>query len=176
MSSHEMKRQSVIQGECYVTNDRFVEYSTVLGSCVAVCLYEPDAMVGGMNHFLLPGSLEDATGDMKYGAYSMELLINGLLKLGADRFKLEAKIFGGSHISASSHQIGLKNQIFTKEFLYREGIPCIAENLGGPYARKLQFVPTTGKVRHLLIPANEYPKDEAVKPITQGGISWIELF
>ncbi|MEP3426927.1 chemotaxis protein CheD [Ascidiaceihabitans sp.] len=129
-----------------------------------------------MNHFLLPGSLEDATGDMKYGAYSMELLINGLLKLGADRFKLEAKIFGGSHISASSHQIGLKNQIFTKEFLYREGIPCIAENLGGPYARKLQFVPTTGKVRHLLIPANEYPKDEAVKPITQGGFSWVELF
>lgn len=131
MSSHEMKRQSVIQGECYVTNDRFVEYSTVLGSCVAVCLYEPDAMVGGMNHFLLPGSLEDATGDMKYGAYSMELLINGLLKLGADRFKLEAKIFGGSHISASSHQIGLKTRFSPRNSCTAKESPALPKILVG---------------------------------------------
>lgn len=175
MSSHEMNRKSVIQGECLVSNDPFVQYSTVLGSCIAVCMFEPYAMVGGMNHFLLPGNTTSMSGDTKYGVYAMELLINGLLKLGADRFRLEAKIFGGSEISASRYKIGLNNQIFAKEFLERESIPIVAENLGGAFARKIQFIPTTGKVRHLLIPANESPPEKPTVPTTDAAES-ITLF
>ena len=163
MSQHQITRQSVIQGECFVSADPFLQYSTILGSCVAVCMFDADAMVGGMNHFLLPGVVDDNMRDMKYGVYSMELLINGLLKLGADRFNLKAKIFGGSTINNSSQQIGLKNQAFTREFLRNESIPVLVENMGGNYARKLQFTPSTGKVRHLLIPSDK-PIQEDLSP------------
>ncbi len=176
MSFREMTRKSVIQGECFVTDDPFLQYSTVLGSCIAVCMYEPEAKVGGMNHFLLPGSENSGSGDMKYGVYSMELLINGLLKLGADRYKLEAKIFGGGEISQSSQKIGPKNQAFTKKFLQNEGIPCMAENLGGAFARKLQFIPTTGKVRHMLISADESPVENLAPAVVSPTESDIELF
>jgi chemotaxis protein CheD len=98
------KRVHIIQGEYKVVTDPDVFLSTILGSCVAACLRDPVAGVGGMNHFLLPGSAAAMTsgGDAtRYGVHLMELLINGLLKKGARRDRLEAKIFGGAKTIAS---------------------------------------------------------------------------
>ena len=170
------KRVPIIQGDCCVTADPTVVYTTVLGSCIAVCMFDSAAKIGGMNHFLLPGSIGPNSDDMRYGVNSMELLINGVLKLGAERSNLQCKIFGGSEMRKSFTSIGLTNQKFTKDFLQKEGFPCLVENLGGPLARKIQFSPCTGKVRLMLIPASETPKEELnVKNITPIGPS-IELF
>ena len=91
------KRVHIIQGEYKVVSDPDVVLTTILGSCVAACLRDPVSGVGGMNHFLLPGTGSVTGGDAtRYGVHLMELLINGLLKQGARRDRLEAKIFGGA--------------------------------------------------------------------------------
>lgn len=149
----------LVQGECMVSKDPFTVFTTVLGSCIAACLFDPTARIGGMNHFLLPDCDQSASGDLRYGVHSMELLINGLLKLGADRSRLKAKIFGGSHIMNSSHDIGIKNQKFIKSFLLLEGIKCLASDLGGTHARKIRFEPVSSRVHHRLIPVATISKE-----------------
>jgi chemotaxis protein CheD len=125
--------------------------STVLGSCVAACLRDPLAGVGGMNHFLLPGDEEAGGGpsmdDMRFGAAAMEVLINALLKAGALRSRLEAKIFGGAVMLASSAQtaVGSKNAAFAQRFLAREGIRTVAKDLGGNRPRRVNYEPATGR-------------------------------
>lgn len=176
ISANIEKRIALIQGDCMVTDDPTVLYTTVLGSCVAVCMFDEVMHIGGMNHFLLPGTEGPGSNDMRYGVNSMELLINGLLKLGADRSNLRCKIFGGGEMRKSFNCIGVKNQEFAKKFLADEGFPCLAENLGGNLARKLQFSPCTGRVRHMLIPPDETHIEEApVAPIAAPA-STIELF
>jgi chemotaxis protein CheD len=176
MSLPIQKRIPVIQGDCLVTADPNVLYTTVLGSCIAVCMFDSHAKVGGMNHFLLPGSTDLNSKDMRYGVNSMELLINGVLKLGADRSNLQCKIFGGGEMRKSFTNIGVSNQKFTREFLKAEGFPCVAENLGGTLARKLQFSPCDGKVRHMLIPASESPIEQVGAKGLSGNGPSIELF
>jgi chemotaxis protein CheD len=125
--------------------------STVLGSCVAACLRDPVARVGGMNHFLLPG--EDAgqggpsTDDMRFGAAAMEFLINALIKRGGLRSRMEAKIFGGAVMIAGSAEtaVGSKNADFVQRFLAREGIPVAAKDLGGQRPRRVNYEPATGR-------------------------------
>ena len=92
------QRVNIVQGEFFVSDDPNVVISTLLGSCVAACLHDPLAGIGGMNHFLLPGQLDhDGNGAAeRLGVHLMELLVNGLLKLGAGRDRLQAKIFGGA--------------------------------------------------------------------------------
>jgi len=94
------KRVRVIQGEYRVSDDPDVVLTTILGSCVAACLRDPHARVGGMNHFLLPGRADcpSAQEAERYGVHLMELLVNGLLQRGAKRQRLEAKLFGGARI------------------------------------------------------------------------------
>jgi chemotaxis protein CheD len=169
-------RVPIIQGDCCVTADPTVVYTTVLGSCIAVCMFDDHTKVGGMNHFLLPGSAGPNSDDMRYGVNSMELLINGVLKLGAERLNLKCKIFGGGEMRKSFTNIGVNNQKFTKEFLAKEGFPCLAENLGGSLARKLQFSPCTGKVRLMLIPASESPNEELTVKMSKSDGPSIELF
>ncbi|MFT6025269.1 MAG: chemotaxis protein CheD [Ascidiaceihabitans sp.] len=176
MSIPIQKRIPVIQGDCFVTDDPNVLYTTVLGSCIAVCMFDLRAKVGGMNHFLLPGLTGPISDDMRYGVNSMELLINGVLKLGADRSNLQCKIFGGSEMRKTFNNIGVNNQKFTKDFLAAEGFPCVAENLGGTLARKLQFLPCEGRVRHMLIPASESPGEDMATKGVAGNKSSIELF
>lgn len=112
------RRVHVIQGEFKVVNDPDIVLSTILGSCVAACMRDPAAGVGGMNHFLLPGSATspssgaDAT---RYGVHLMELLINGLLKQGARRDRLEAKIFGGARTIARFSNVGEQNAAFARQ-------------------------------------------------------------
>ena len=141
----------VIQGEYKISRDPRVYLSTILGSCVAVCLRDPKLGLGGMNHFLLPFG-QDGEGDSKkYGAYAMELLINKLLRLGAERDRLEAKVFGGGRINVGMSDIGSKNVEFARSFLSTEKIPCVSESVGGTQARRVKFWPVSGRARQLLI-------------------------
>lgn len=146
---------TVVQGEFRVSSDPAVALSTVLGSCVAICLHDPQVHVGGMNHFLLPSRAGSAASDIRYGANAMELLINAMLKSGASRARLVAKAFGGANMASNLRSIGADNIAFAREFLAAEGIPLQAESLGGTSARRVRFWPATGRVRQLLIPNSE---------------------
>jgi chemotaxis protein CheD len=124
--------------------------STVLGSCVAACLRDPVTGIGGMNHFLLPGEeLSDAatTDDMRFGVASMEQLINALIKQGAMRSRLQAKLFGGATMMAArtDGSVGGRNARFALRFLACEGIAVAAQDLGGDTPRRANFEPATGR-------------------------------
>lgn len=142
----------VLQGEHKVSGAKDVLLSTILGSCVAVCLWDEGAGFGGMNHFLLPfGPKAAASSPERYGVHAMEVLINALLKSGARRNRLQAKLFGGARMSSTLSDIGLSNARFAREFLATEEIPCLAESLGGGSARRVLFRPVTGQARQLLV-------------------------
>ncbi len=125
---------------------------TLLGSCVSVCLYDPQASSGGMNHILLPGraDLKRFDDTARYGINAMELLINRLLKEGkAERGRLRAKVFGGAavlDVIAPQSAPGARNCEFTLEFLRLEGIPVVGQDLGGVLPRRVFFYPHTGEV------------------------------
>ena len=158
MNADGFRRLHVIQGEWKVSNDPSVVLSTVLGSCVAACLRDPVAGVGGMNHFLLPGSADSMSqgGDMsRYGVHLMELLINGLLKQGARRDRLEAKIFGGAKTIASFSNVGQQNADFAMGFLRDEGIQIVGSSTGGEAGRKLEYWPVSGRARQYALTGAE---------------------
>lgn len=146
------RRVHLIQGECRVASDPNLVLATTLGSCVAACMRDPAAGVGGMNHFLLPESAEgEGTVSLRYGAFAMELLVNGLLRAGARRERLEAKLFGGGRLSDGLTDIGARNAAFARSFLEREGIRFAGGSLGGTRARRIQFWPVSGRVRQLTL-------------------------
>ena len=122
--------------------------ATLLGSCVAVCLFDPRLKIGGMNHFLLPKGANAGKSEhdvILNGDYSMEVLVNGLLNKGAQKSRLVAKAFGGGTIVSSIRMaIGERNAEFAQEWLKREGIPLMASDFSGPWSRKIVFLPSTG--------------------------------
>jgi chemotaxis protein CheD len=127
--------------------------ATLLGSCVSTCLWDPITRVGGMNHFMLPGeraaTLSPWAESARFGLYAMEVLINEMLRLGADRRRLVAKVFGGARVlqGFDSLDVGAQNSQFVLQFLREEGIPVAAQDLLGVHPRKLHFFPATGKVQ-----------------------------
>lgn len=145
----------IIQGEFLASGDPSVAYTTILGSCVAACLHDPLAGVGGMNHFLLPGDDNEDPGNLRYGVHAMELLINALLGLGAKRDRIEAKLFGGAHVVHNLADIGARNVAFAQRFLKEEDIACIGVSLGGVLARRIQFWPATGRARQIFLSPQE---------------------
>jgi chemotaxis protein CheD len=145
-----LERITVMQGQALATASVSVEYSTVLGSCVATCLYDPGSHVGGMNHFLLsepPANLPGAQVDEHYGVYLMELLVNEMLSRGARKSSLKAHLYGGANVNRNMMRIGTMNAEFAREFLRREGIALMREDLGGTNARRVDFRPASGQVR-----------------------------
>jgi chemotaxis protein CheD len=144
----------ILPGEYYVTrSDEAI--TTVLGSCVSACIRDPEAGVGGMNHFMLPQDSPErgvrvdpilglAT---RYGSYAMESLINDLLKLGATRTRLELKLFGGGRILTSMTDIGARNIDFVRTYAKLEGYAVAASDLGGSQPRKIVYFPSAGRVR-----------------------------
>lgn len=142
---------TVLQGDSKVSNDPDVVFTTVLGSCVAVCLHDPHASVGGMNHFLLPGGKEQNSNDMRYGVHSMEILINDLLKSGALRSRLVAHVYGGASVIKNRSNIGGSNIDFATRFLRNESIRCLESNVGGTLARRVKLHAVTGRVKHVLV-------------------------
>lgn len=144
---------NVILGNYRVSDDPNEIITTVLGSCVAVCLYDLSAGVGGMNHFLLP---EGRSGDLEevvFGLHAMELLINSMLKQGAMKSNMKAKLFGGAKMIGGLSDIGERNVQFAHEFLDDESLPILAESVGGTMGRKIRFAPTTGSVMQRLVPS-----------------------
>ena len=121
---------------------------TLLGSCVAACIRDPLLKIGGMNHFLLPDGDGSDGAPSRYGSYAMELLINDLLKRGANRGRLEAKVFGGANVlkGFTANPVGTRNSQFVRDYLAAEHIPIVAEDLLGIHPRKVWFFPQTGKV------------------------------
>jgi chemotaxis protein CheD len=142
LESVQSKRVHVIQGEFKVSDDPNVVLSTILGSCVAACMRDPVAGVGGMNHFLLPGqAMARVAKQPATACILMELLINGLLKKGARRERMEAKIIGGAKTIAGFSNVGEKNAEFAQQFLTDEGIRIVGSNTGGDVGRKLEYFP-----------------------------------
>ncbi|RCS59869.1 chemoreceptor glutamine deamidase CheD [Parvibium lacunae] len=141
----------ILPGEYYVSK-REMLLVTVLGSCVAACIWDSRAQVGGMNHFMLPDLAVDKKGEMgesgRYGVYAMELLVNQLLKLGAKKANLRAKVFGGGNVMKGfqNFDVGQRNSTFVKEFLTTERIPLVAEDLLDVWPRKVYFFTQSGKV------------------------------
>lgn len=139
----------LLPGEFYVTGSDMV-LVTVLGSCVSACIRDARTGVGGMNHFMLPegGSADEvANASARYGTYAMEVLINTILKEGARRTNLEAKVFGGGNVleGLTVANVGPRNAAFVREFLKTEGIPVKAHDLEDIYPRKVYFFPRTGR-------------------------------
>jgi len=149
--------------------------TTLLGSCVAACLYDALAEVGGMNHFLLPGQIGGQGTSERLGVHLMELLVNGLLKLGAGRDRLEAKLFGGAKTMAGLQDIGAANARFARAFLEREGIPVLAASLGGDAGRRIQFWPASGRVRQHFL-SKQIAEPVAVKAAAFPVSGDLELF
>ena len=141
---------NILPGEYFVT-PRDMLIVTVLGSCVSVCLRDRTSGIGGMNHFMLPRDIRTSgivSGSARYGTYAMEVLINHLLKLGALRKHLEAKVFGGGAVlqQITTSNVGERNAEFVLEYLEREGIPVVAQDLLDVHPRKVYFFPRDGRV------------------------------
>lgn len=169
------KVDHVIQGEYRVSDDPKIVLTTILGSCVSMCLCDPVAKVGGMNHFLLPEGNGGPQMGFRYGLMAMELLINGLLKKGASKNRLEAKLFGGAILNSSLARIGDANSAFAREFLADEGIRCVSSSLGGTAARRIRYVPTTGSAQQMLL--NDLEEEIPVaKPKTPSRDDSVTLF
>jgi len=135
-------------GAWIVENERPI--ATLLGSCVAVCLYDPKLRLAGMNHFLLPsGNRRDINNvdTVLHGDYAMEVLRNAMFARGASDKRLVAKAFGGGNVvNAIQMAIGTRNAEFARQWLQREGIPLLADDLGGSWSRKVVLDPLTGDV------------------------------
>lgn len=177
MTAPTEKVVNVIQGEYEISEDPAVVLTTVLGSCIAVCMFDTTRGIGGLNHFLLPNREGGGGASVRYGAYAMELLINGLLRKGAERARLQAKVFGGASMIGNLRDIGASNAAFARQFLADEGIPCVAESVSGTSARRIRFWPTDGRVRQLMVSAAAISlPPEKPAPIPRPAIDEITLF
>ncbi len=152
----------VLPGEYFVSSEDLM-VMTVLGSCIAACIWDGRARAGGMNHFMLPEG-DGADGGGRYGSYAMELLINHLLKLGARRESMQAKVFGGAQVMAgfSSMNVGERNTRFVLDYLATERIPVVSQDVLDIHPRKVCFFPASGKalVKRL---AHAHPETLAVE-------------
>ena len=165
----------VIQGTFYVSSHPDATLSTVLGSCISVCLHDPVARLGGMNHFLLAAGRGEDSGHIRYGVNAMEKLINEMLKAGASRNRLQAKLFGGGRMSANLADIGKGNSDFAEDFLQDEGIMVLSKSIGGNSARRLVFTPATGHAKMLFVPIDslaptEVPSRRPAMPVQAGTV------
>lgn len=149
----------VFPGEFYVTKKPDEVLVTVLGSCVAACIRDPIARVGGMNHFMLPhhksGNWGEDSRSARFGNFAMEKLINELIKAGADRGRMEIKVFGGGNVTDTSNAVGTDNAEFVLRYLDAEGFRCAAQDLGGLLPRRIHYYPSTGRVVRKLLGAND---------------------
>ena len=171
----------VLPGEFFVSDEDMLIVTT-LGSCIAACLWDRERHIGGMNHFMLP----EGSGDSgRYGSYAMELLINQMMKRGASRSAMEAKVFGGGAVIASmtSLNVGERNTQFVLEYLRTERIPVVSKDVLDTCARKVCMLPASGKVlvkrlaptNPAALAAQERVAAEKAAPQATGGGS-VDLF
>ena len=174
----------VLPGE-YFVHDEDILIMTTLGSCIACCLWDNRSKIGGLNHFLLPDG-EGNNGDSgRYGSYAMELLINEMMKRGASRSSLEAKVFGGGQVIAGmeSMNVGERNTRFVLDYLRTERIPVVSKDVLDVHARKVCFLPASGKVlvkrlastNATAIAARDRAAAQRIAPVQSAGGS-VDLF
>jgi chemotaxis protein CheD len=137
----------VLPGEFYISKEDIV-LSTVLGSCISVCIYDPLLDFGGMNHFMLPASSEqdDIERPLRYGLFAMEQLINGMMKNGCTRENMQIKVTGGGALISGLISIGTQNINFIKKYIVEENLQLISIDLGGDQARRVAYFPKTGRM------------------------------
>lgn len=135
----------VLPGE-YFVHDEDILIMTTLGSCIAACLWDRERRIGGLNHFMLPDSGSPADGG-RYGSFAMELLINEMMKRGATRSTMEAKVFGGGQVISGMNtvNVGERNTRFVLDYLATERIPVVSRDVLDVFARKVCFLPASGK-------------------------------
>ena len=177
----------LLPGQYYATaSDKALV--TILGSCVAACIFDQEKKIGGMNHFMLPGNSDvynPLSASARYGSYAMEILINEILKRGASRENLEAKVFGGGNVMSSitTSNVGQRNAKFVVDYLGFESIPIVAQDLMENCPRKVVFFPNTGRVlmkrlhneridREIEAVENRYSQTIGAEPVSND----IELF
>lgn len=171
-------RITVMQGAVEVTHDPDVMLTTVLGSCIAACMFDPLARVGGMNHFLLaePERREgaSATFDEHFGLYLMELLINQMMQAGAVKSRIRAHIYGGANINKQMRAIGTVNAAFAERFLNAERIGISHRDVGGDCARRVDFLASQGKARcrHVVQSAAPPPVPVRKRPESTGDVEF----
>jgi len=142
---------TIHQGDCHVSRETDLTYSTVLGSCISACIRDREANVGGMNHFLLAEPPNSHGGEKfgasaRYGAFAMEQLLNMVLTRGTGRkANLEIKVFGGGNINSALNDVGARNIEFVREFLANEGYQLAGADVGGTFARRVLFKPHSGR-------------------------------
>lgn len=146
----EMDAVKILPGEFYVTQQDLL-LVTVLGSCVAACIRDKALGFGGITHFMLPfevATSEFIDSSIRYGSHALEVLINELLKRGASRENLEAKVFGGGNVLSAegSQAIGERNAEFLLDYLAAEQVPVVSQSLLGSYPQKVYFFPSSGRV------------------------------
>jgi len=176
-----VKRVHIVQGEQAVSDCPDTVFATLLGSCVSACMRDPVAGIGGLNHFLLPGSdaREQGEESVRHGVHAMELLVNALLRQGARRERLEAKLFGGANLMDGLTDVGAMNAAFAESFLKREGIQHCGGSLGGRQGRRIQFWPVSGRARQVLLAPNEaapFDRERIVRAPTPAPSGNLELF
>jgi chemotaxis protein CheD len=191
---HQVWAAKILPGELYVsTHGEMI--STVLGSCISVCIRDKKKGIGGMNHFMLPQNNEfssdswgnnPVTSASRYGNWAMEYLINAILKRGGEKKNFEVKVFGGGQMMAKMTDIGQKNIIFVYQYLAEEQLKIEASDVGDIYARKVLYFPDTGsvKVRRIRNVKNdtiirrehEYEKNVTIADKSKPDASNIELF
>jgi chemotaxis protein CheD len=175
-------RLTILQGEARASADPALTMTTILGSCVATCLYDPVVRVGGMNHFLLaePAAHARHAGfDRDYGLFLMELLINEMLKLGAAKSRMKARLYGGANMNPELAPIGSGNAAFARGFLAAEGIEQVFEDLEGTHARRVEFRPASGMVRARTVtadPVSLAAPTHKSRAAAQSGFGAVELF
>ncbi|MCF6324497.1 MAG: chemoreceptor glutamine deamidase CheD [Gammaproteobacteria bacterium] len=182
---NEIVSAKILPGEFYVTreNEAIV---TVLGSCISACIRDPQAGIGGMNHFMLPadnsGNGTKLSESARYGNFAMEMLINEILKNGGKKQNLEVKIFGGGKILRNMTDVGERNIEFAVTYIKTEGLNLLSSDVGSPHPRKVYYFPDSGRVRikklrklhneTVIEREKDYMKDLVKKPVK----SDIELF
>lgn len=162
----------VMQGQLRLAETAQSVLASILGSCVAACVRDPVLRIGGMNHFLLPGQDPRDSGNVRYGARSMEELINALLRRGADRRRLEVWLFGGASVIGANTGIGAANANFARAFVRDEGFILRGSDLGGTRGRRLRFHPHSGTTEVALMETAPIERPMAPKPPVHD----IELF
>lgn len=168
--------KNIVQGEYASSQDPRCCFTTILGSCVSVCLFDKEAQIGGINHFLLPEGTSSAMDEMRFGLHAMELLINDLLKSGASKSRLQAKLFGGANMLAGLSDVGARNVAFARRFLSDEGFQIVAEETGGDAGRRLRFWPVGGRVQMRFIKSHDVQPQIATPRAPIKPESDIELF
>ena len=168
---HEAAVVKIYPGGYYVTSHPEDVLMTVLGSCVAACIRDPVAGIGGMNHFMLPDSETGNWGGIsaatRYGNFAMETVINEIMSRGGHRDRLEIKLFGGGNVLKSSSRIGSRNVEFIRGYISDEQLKVTAEDLGGSLGRRIHYFPETGKVMRKIFKQDVTVEQEELRHLSK---------